>query len=141
MGIAEERREKLSRMRLYVITGDHGGEAETVRTIEGALEGGANVVQLRKKTMPKGEQYTIALALRRLTHIHGALFIVNDHPDIAIAADADGVHLGQDDLPPGVVRDLPGFGGSRPRPPFTRAPITLRSARSIRHRPRKAGSR
>jgi len=111
MGVAEERREKLSRMRLYVITGDHGGEAETVRAIEAALEGGANVIQLRKKTMPKGEQYAIALALRRLTHIHGALFIVNDHPDIAIAADADGVHLGQDDLPPRVVRELPGFAG------------------------------
>ena len=111
MGVAEERREKLSRMRLYVITGDHGGEAETVRTIEAALEGGANVIQLRKKTMAKGEQYAIALALRRLTHIHGALFIVNDHPDIAIAADADGVHLGQDDLPPDVVRKLPGFDG------------------------------
>ncbi|TMG50993.1 MAG: thiamine phosphate synthase, partial [Chloroflexi bacterium] len=111
MGVAKERREKLSRMRLYVITGDHGGEAETVRTIEAALEGGANVIQLRKKTMAKGEQYAIALALRRLTHIHGALFIVNDHPDIAIAADADGVHLGQDDLPPDVVRQLPGFDG------------------------------
>src|SRR5438477_12729155 len=111
MGVAEERREKLSRMRLYVITGDHGGEAETVRTIEAAVEGGDNVIQLRKKTMAKGEQYAIALALRRLTHIHGALFIVNDHPDIAIAADADGVHLGQDDLPPDVVRQLPGFDG------------------------------
>src|SRR5437868_432495 len=111
MELAEERREKLSRMRLYVITADHGGEAETVRTIEAALAGGANVIQLRKKAMPKGEQYLIALALRRLTQIHGALFIVNDHPDIAIAADADGVHLGQDDLPPAVVRQLPGFEG------------------------------
>src|SRR5213080_3737598 len=111
MGVAKERREKLSRMRLYVITGDYGGEAETVRTIEAALEGGANVIQLRKKTMAKGEQYAIALALRRLTQIHGALFIVNDHPDLAIAADADGVHLGQDDLPPDVVRALPGFEG------------------------------
>src|SRR5438445_7678363 len=61
--------------------------------------------------MAKGEQYAIALALRRLTQIHGALFIVNDHPDIAIAADADGVHLGQDDLPPDAVRALPGFEG------------------------------
>jgi thiamine-phosphate pyrophosphorylase len=98
-------------MRLYVITGDHGNEVETARIVEAALEGGANVVQLRKKTMPKGELYAMALALRRLTLLHGALFIVNDHVDIAIAADADGVHLGQDDLPPSVVRALPGFGG------------------------------
>src|SRR6202165_6384380 len=61
--------------------------------------------------MPKGEQYASALALRRLTLLHEALFIVNDHVDIAIAADADGVHLGQDDLPPSVVRELPGLQG------------------------------
>jgi len=96
-------------MRLYLITGDQGDEVETARIVEAALEGGATVVQLRKKTMPKGEQYAIALALRRLTRLHGALLIVNDHPDIAIAVDADGVHLGQDDLPPAVVRGLPGF--------------------------------
>src|SRR2546423_3140421 len=111
MGVAEHRREKLSRMRLYLITGDQGGEVETARIVEAALEGGANVIQLRKKTMAKGEQYSIARALRRLTQLHGALFIVNDHADIAIAADADGVHLGQDDLPPSVVRELPGFDG------------------------------
>jgi thiamine-phosphate pyrophosphorylase len=98
-------------MRLYLITGDQGGEAETARIVEAALEGGANAIQLRKKTMPKGEQYAIARALRSLTHLHGALFIVNDHADIAIAADADGVHLGQDDLLPSVVRALPGFDG------------------------------
>jgi thiamine-phosphate pyrophosphorylase len=111
MKLGEQRRETLARMRLYVITGDHGGEAETAHVVEAALEGGANVIQLRKKTMPKGEQYAIALALRRLTRAHDALFIVNDHADLAIAADADGVHLGQDDLPPDVVRALPGFEG------------------------------
>jgi thiamine-phosphate pyrophosphorylase len=98
-------------MRLYLITGDQGDEVQTARIVEAALEGGANVIQLRKKTMPKGEQYAIALTLRRLTQLHGALLIVNDHVDIAIAAGADGVHLGQDDLPPTVVRGLPGFDG------------------------------
>jgi thiamine-phosphate pyrophosphorylase len=111
MGAAEERRKQLAAMRLYVITGDHGNEAETARIVEAALAGGATAIQLRKKTMPKGEQYAIALALRRLTRLHDALFIVNDHADLAIAADADGVHLGQDDLAPAVVRGLPGFEG------------------------------
>ena len=111
MGVADERQERLARMRLYVITGDRGGEVETARIVEAALEGGANVIQLRKKTMEKGEQYTLALALRRLTLLHDALFIVNDHVDIAIGADADGVHLGQADLAPAVVRALPGFHG------------------------------
>lgn len=98
-------------MRLYVITGDHGGEIETARIVEAALEGGANVIQLRKKTMPMLEQYRLALALRILTREHEALLIINDHADLAIAADADGVHLGQDDLPPDAVRALPGFEG------------------------------
>src|ERR1700716_3175638 len=111
MGAAEQRRQRLERMRLYLITGDQGDEVETARIVEAALEGGANVIQLRKKTMPKGDQYAIGLALRRLARLHDALLIVNDHADIAIAVDADGVHLGQDDLPPSVVRELPGFRG------------------------------
>jgi thiamine-phosphate pyrophosphorylase len=98
-------------MRLYVITGDRGGEVETARIVEAALEGGASIIQLRKKTMPMLEQYRLALALRILTREHEALLIINDHADLAIAADADGVHLGQDDLPPDAVRTLPDFEG------------------------------
>jgi len=111
MGAAEQRRERLARMRLYVITGDHGDEVETARIVEAALEGGANVIQLRKKSMSMLEQYRLALALRTLTREHEALLIINDHADLAIAADADGLHLGQDDLLPEVVRALPGFSG------------------------------
>jgi len=98
-------------MRLYLITGDQGDEVDTARIVEAALEGGATVIQLRKKSMPMREQYRLALALRILTREHEALLIVNDHADLAIAADADGVHLGQDDLPPDAVRALPGFEG------------------------------
>src|SRR5881227_1547441 len=111
MSAAEERRERLARMRLYLITGDRGDEVETARIVEAALEGGATVIQLRKKSMPMREQYRLALALRILTREHEALLIINDHADLAIAADADGVHLGQDDLPPDAVRALPGFEG------------------------------
>ena len=98
-------------MRLYVITGDRGDELETARIVEAALDGGATIIQLRKKSMPMVEQYRLATALRTLTLAHEALLIINDHADLAIAADADGVHLGQDDLPPDVVRALPGFEG------------------------------
>jgi thiamine-phosphate pyrophosphorylase len=111
MNRAEQRRETLTRMRLYVITGDRGDEVETARIVEAALDGGATVIQLRKKSMPMLEQYRLALALRTLTLAHEALLIINDHADLAIAADADGVHLGQDDLPPAAVRALPGFEG------------------------------
>src|SRR5438105_13261546 len=109
MSLAEERRERLARLRLYLITGDRGDEVETSRIVEAALEGGATVIQLRKKSMPMREQYRLALALRILTREHQALLVVNDHADLAIAADADGVHLGQDDLPPDALRALPGF--------------------------------
>ena len=111
MNLAEQRREILARMRLYVITGDRGDELETARIVEAALEGGATVIQLRKTSMPMLEQFRLASALRTLTRAHEALLIINDHADLAIAADADGVHLGQDDLPPAAVRALPGFEG------------------------------
>src|SRR3989449_7806535 len=108
MSGAEQRRERLARMRLYLITGDRGDEVETARIVEAALEGGATIIQLRKKSMPMREQYRLALALRTLTRAHEALLIVNDHADLAIAAHADGLHLGQDDLPPDPVRAVPG---------------------------------
>src|SRR5437588_5632803 len=111
MTAAEERRERLARMRLYLITGDRGDEVETARIVDAALEGGATVIQLRKKAMPMREQDRLAVALRILAREHEALLIINDHADLAIAADADGVHLGQDDLPPAAVRALPGFEG------------------------------
>src|ERR1700730_14516302 len=111
MGGAEQRQLRLALMLVYVITCAHGDEIDTAGIVEAALEGGANVIQLRKKSMPKPQQYRLALALRTLTIAHEALFIINDHPALAIAADADGVHLGQDDLPPEVVRALPGFEG------------------------------
>lgn len=109
--LADDRRERLARMRLYVITGDPGDEQETAAIVEAALEGGADVIQLRKKSMRKDAQYHLAVRLRGLTRAHGALLIINDHPDLAIAADADGAHLGQDDFPPAMIRSLAGFQG------------------------------
>jgi len=109
--VAEDRRERLARMRLYVITGDRGDDAETIAIVEAALEGGADVIQLRKKAMPKDAQYRLAVRLRELTRARGALLIINDHPDLAIVADADGAHLGQDDFPSGMIRALHGFQG------------------------------
>ncbi len=71
-----------------------------------ALAGGARLLQLRDKTRGKGVQFRIAQALRRLCQEHGAPFIVNDHVDLALAVGADGVHVGQKDLPVSVVRRL-----------------------------------
>ncbi|KKL03497.1 hypothetical protein LCGC14_2625560 [marine sediment metagenome] len=71
-----------------------------------ALAGGARLLQLRDKTREKGLQLPIARALRALCRERGAPFIVNDHVDLALAVEADGVHVGQKDLPVSVVRRL-----------------------------------
>jgi thiamine-phosphate pyrophosphorylase len=71
-----------------------------------AIDGGARLIQYRDKTREKGEQYTIAAALQTLCRDSGALFFMNDHADIALAIEADGVHVGQRDLPAAVVRKI-----------------------------------
>ena len=62
------------------------------------MKGGADILQLRHKTLPRGELLELARRLRHLTSVAGVLFIVNDHLDIAMIAGADGVHLGPDDV-------------------------------------------
>jgi thiamine-phosphate pyrophosphorylase len=63
-----------------------------------ALRGGAEVLQLRQKVLGRADLLTLARRLRALTRTAGALFIVNDHLDLALLSEADGVHLGPDDL-------------------------------------------
>lgn len=90
---------------LYVIVDPQqtrGRDAVEVARL--ALEGGARVIQWRDKLRDKGEQLPAARAIRRLCASQGALFIVNDHVDLALACAADGVHLGQKDLSVEVVR-------------------------------------
>lgn len=72
------------------------------------LEGGARIVQLRCKDWPEDEVLRAARELRDLCNQHGALFIVNDSAEIAVAADADGVHVGQTDGPSGPIRRVLG---------------------------------
>lgn len=85
--------------RLYVITasGCHPGRP-LVEVMEQTLQGGAGMLQLRNKTGTRAEVLEEAKALRKLTRAYGVPFIVNDYPDIALEVDADGVHLGQEDL-------------------------------------------
>jgi thiamine-phosphate diphosphorylase len=71
-----------------------------------ALEGGASLMQWRDKRRDKGDQLPQARAVRELCARHGALFIANDHVDLALVLGADGVHLGQRDLPVEAVRPL-----------------------------------
>lgn len=98
-----------ARLRVYVITDREislgRSEVEVVRE---AIEGGATCVQLRGKNMSGREMYEIGRELRQLTLDTGTLFIVNDRVDVAIAVSADGVHIGQDDIPLQAARELVG---------------------------------
>ncbi len=76
----------------------------------GALEGGCRLIQLRDKEMTTAEMVKVAEQMRRLTSEYGAAFIVNDRVDVALAAGADGVHLGPDDMPVQTARRLMGPG-------------------------------
>ena len=73
-----------------------------------AIKGGADIIQLRDKLLPTGELINIAKKISKLCREHKVLFIVNDRTDVALAADADGVHLGKDDIPLKDARKLLG---------------------------------
>ena len=92
---------------LYVIIDpDACAGRDPIDVARQALAGGATMIQWRDKRREKGAQLAEARALRELCHEHGALYIVNDHVDLALGVAADGVHVGQGDLPVDVVRGL-----------------------------------
>lgn len=103
------RRLDLLRTDIYGITAESWSLGRSNSEIVSAmLRGGIRVIQYREKQKSIKEKYRECLALRELTNRAGALFIINDHVDLALAVDADGVHIGQDDLPPEKVRELIG---------------------------------
>jgi thiamine-phosphate pyrophosphorylase len=97
------RRERLRSARLYLVCGAHDDGF-----VESALRGGVDIVQLRLKAA--GDEEIVATGRRyaALCATHGALFVLNDRPDLVLAAGADGVHVGQDDVPVGEARGLVG---------------------------------
>lgn len=89
---------------LYVLADDDPRwRRDPVEQAQTALRGGASVVQLRVKHATDRQTLAWAAAIRRVADAHGALFLVNDRFDLALAARADGVHLGQEDLPPAAI--------------------------------------
>lgn len=85
-----------------------GGFEGTLTVAKAALEGGVSIVQLRAPTLKKKAWYELALALKPLCQNYQVPLIINDHIDVALAVDADGVHIGQDDFPVSVARKLLG---------------------------------
>jgi thiamine-phosphate pyrophosphorylase len=102
------RQDKSSRISgLYaIIDSQFLGKRPHLKVAQELIKGGASVIQLRDKSTPKAELLPIAQELRKLCAEKSVLFIVNDHLDIALACSADGLHLGQEDLPVAVVKHL-----------------------------------
>lgn len=101
----QKRYDQLLRSHTYLVTSP---VPDLLGTVEAALKGGIAIVQYREKTANDDERLEIAKKMRSLCHQYNALFIVNDRVDIAAAADADGVHLGQQDLPMDAARQILG---------------------------------
>lgn len=94
---------------VYVITDRRvAGERDLLAVMQAAIEGGATVVQLRDKHATTRKLLEFGGALQRLTRSAGIPLIINDRVDVALALDADGVHLGDDDMPPELARRLLG---------------------------------
>jgi len=91
-------------VRLYVLITSRLCRRSPEATAEAALAGGADAIQVREKDLPDRDMLALARRLREITARAGALLIVNDRPDVAALAGADGVHLGPSDLPPAGAR-------------------------------------
>ncbi|MBD2605020.1 thiamine phosphate synthase [Scytonema hofmannii FACHB-248] len=100
-----QRHQLLLRSRLYLVTSQ---SENLLSTVEAALKGGLTLLQYRDKTADDTVRLEQAMKLRQLCHSYGALFIMNDRVDLALAVDADGVHLGQQDMPIAIARQLLG---------------------------------
>ena len=104
MTSSTDRRARLARAHLYFVT----DAATDPAVLRGALGGGADMLQLRDAAASDEELLRAAALFRALCDEHGALFWLNDRPDLASRAAADGVHLGQDDMPVTQARALVG---------------------------------
>ncbi|MEG4997176.1 MULTISPECIES: thiamine phosphate synthase [unclassified Microcoleus] len=105
--LAYRRYQQLLRSHLYLVTSPRDN---LLQVVEAALQGGLTLVQYRDKTSDDGARLANARQMSELCHRYDALLIVNDRVDLAIAVDADGVHLGQQDLPVAEARRLLGPG-------------------------------
>jgi thiamine-phosphate pyrophosphorylase len=103
-----DRRARLAASRLYVVTGARTAQGDLGEFLDAILRAGVDVVQLREKESEAGDLLRWGAEFREAAERHGALFTVDDRPDVALALGADGVHVGQNDLPPVVAREILG---------------------------------
>lgn len=101
--------ENFSKFPIYTITAESMSNGrDNIEVVGKMLEAGVKFIQYREKEKPALDRYNECLQLVKMTKEAGATFIIDDFIDLAIAVDADGVHIGQTDLPPQVVRNLIG---------------------------------
>jgi thiamine-phosphate pyrophosphorylase len=97
--------------RLYFVTDRKQTAGRSlVDVVHAALDGGVRAVQLREKDLAAGELYHLAIQLRKVTERYDARLLINDRLDVALAVDADGIHLGQTSFPVSIARRLLGPG-------------------------------
>ncbi|MGH3408771.1 MAG: thiamine phosphate synthase, partial [Streptosporangiaceae bacterium] len=101
---------RLAAARLYLCTDARQRQGDLAAFLRAVLGAGVDIVQLREKGLEAREELRFLEVFRRACDAHGALLAVNDRADVAFAAGADVLHLGQDDLPPGVARQIIGPG-------------------------------
>ena len=106
-----QRRRRLADAVLYLCVDRRDEQGDLDAFLDGVLGAGVDLVQLRDKTATAEQIRAAAPAFKAAAERHGALFILNDDPELAVEVGADGVHVGQDDLPPEKARDL--VGGDR----------------------------
>ena len=83
-------------------------DEEFLNIIEEAIKGGTTIVQLREKTASTKEFYELALRVKEITSRYGVPLLINDRIDIVLAVDSEGVHIGQDDMPADIAREIIG---------------------------------
>ncbi len=106
----EDRRARLARARLYVVTDARRRQEDLEVFLESILDAGVDMVQLREKDAEAGDLLRWGTVFAAAAERRDALFIVNDRPDVALALEADGVHVGRNDLPAKWARRLLGPG-------------------------------
>ena len=106
--LGDARRARLARSHLYVVTDARSERGDLAAFLDAILGAGVDIVQLREKDAEAGDLLPWAEVFRAAADRHGALFTMNDRPDVALAAGADGVHVGQNDLPVGWARRVLG---------------------------------
>jgi thiamine-phosphate pyrophosphorylase len=133
--LRKQRSERLAAARVYFVCEARPNGADPRPLLDAAIRGGAGIIQLRDKELGAEELVRAARPFREAADACGALFVLNDRPDLVAACRADGVHVGQDDVPVAEARELAGAGALVGLSTHTEAQIEQASAAGGEERP------